>query len=90
MWTVRTTELLKLTQWIGRAKMSRFRKNVMVAVIAGLVYGVWEARNQSLWHGKLGSSRKVIDELKWRIKNRITLLLPKKLAHKDKEWFLAL
>uniref|UniRef100_A0A803QHN1 Reverse transcriptase zinc-binding domain-containing protein n=1 Tax=Cannabis sativa TaxID=3483 RepID=A0A803QHN1_CANSA len=68
VWRVKTTELPQLLRWLSRAKVSRFQKHVYAAVVAGLVYCIWEARNRIIWQGDQASCIRLIEDLKWRIK----------------------
>ncbi|KAM6587484.1 hypothetical protein CsatA_010089 [Cannabis sativa] len=85
-WNVVSLNLATLLRWIARAKISRFRKKVYTAAIAGLVYSVWKLRNNITWQGESLSSNRVTEETKWNIKTRIVVFIPKKTKEVDKKW----
>ncbi|KAM6552851.1 hypothetical protein CsatB_013613 [Cannabis sativa] len=84
-WKAQSTDLLTLIRCIGKSKRSRFRKQVFSAIIVGLVYFIWQQRNDKIWQEN--SRQMHIQELKWQIKTRITCVLPKKIEQEDRRWF---
>uniref|UniRef100_A0A803PTB6 Reverse transcriptase zinc-binding domain-containing protein n=1 Tax=Cannabis sativa TaxID=3483 RepID=A0A803PTB6_CANSA len=86
-WRTSASDLPQIIRWIGRTKVSRFRKNVLAAVVAGLVYIIWEALNKIIWQEEQPEWGRLIENLKWRLKSQIIIFLPKKLSCKDREWF---
>ncbi|XP_060972111.1 uncharacterized protein LOC133038082 [Cannabis sativa] len=52
VWGTAANELPLILRWIRKAKISKFRKNVLAAVIVGLVYRIWEARNKLEWQNE--------------------------------------
>ena len=38
--------------WIKKAKVSKFRKCFLFAVVAALVYNIWKVRNDFIWKQK--------------------------------------
>ncbi|XP_030497527.2 uncharacterized protein LOC115713182 [Cannabis sativa] len=59
-WGVETMELNKLIRWIGRAKISRFRKAVLSAAV---VYQIWQVRNGVLWNSEQVSVEQEVKNL---------------------------
>ncbi|XP_062074820.1 uncharacterized protein LOC133778814 [Humulus lupulus] len=52
-WKVRNRPLLELLRCISRAKFHRFKKKVIWAAIASMVYQIWINRNDCLWNQKI-------------------------------------
>ncbi|XP_062089073.1 uncharacterized protein LOC133795635 [Humulus lupulus] len=48
-WRVKTEAIYPLLRWISKAKVSRFKKQVLAAFVAAGVYQVWKTRNEVLW-----------------------------------------
>uniref|UniRef100_A0A803QHQ4 Reverse transcriptase zinc-binding domain-containing protein n=1 Tax=Cannabis sativa TaxID=3483 RepID=A0A803QHQ4_CANSA len=90
VWGMAANELPLILRWIRKAKISKFRKNVLAAVIAGLVYSIWEARNKLEWQNEQPDCVKIMEAVRWNIKTRVTMFLPKKLSCKDRDWFYGL
>uniref|UniRef100_A0A803Q7F3 Reverse transcriptase zinc-binding domain-containing protein n=1 Tax=Cannabis sativa TaxID=3483 RepID=A0A803Q7F3_CANSA len=86
-WHAAATSPPRLIRWIGRAKMSKFKKQVLAASIAGLVYTLWRARNSKIWEETQVDIDRLIQQAKLTVKQRITLCWPKKVKDMDKEWF---
>ncbi|XP_030478174.2 uncharacterized protein LOC115695235 [Cannabis sativa] len=86
-WNVVSLNFATLLRWIARAKISKFRKKVFTAAIAGLVYSVWKLRNNITWQGESLSNNRVTEETKWAIKTRIAVFTPKKIKEVDRKWF---
>uniref|UniRef100_A0A803Q9B1 Uncharacterized protein n=1 Tax=Cannabis sativa TaxID=3483 RepID=A0A803Q9B1_CANSA len=83
-------DLQKLVRWIGKSRFSKFRKQMFSVAIAALVYQLWKARNALLWQKKLAECSRIIEEVKWTTKTRVTMLMPRKVKSIDREWFLTL
>uniref|UniRef100_A0A803QLG7 Reverse transcriptase zinc-binding domain-containing protein n=1 Tax=Cannabis sativa TaxID=3483 RepID=A0A803QLG7_CANSA len=90
VWGTAGIELPMILRWIRKAKISKFRKNVLAAVIAGLVYSIWEARNKLEWQNEQPDCVRIMQAVRWRTKARVTMFLPKKLSCKDRDWFYGL
>uniref|UniRef100_A0A803NL60 Reverse transcriptase zinc-binding domain-containing protein n=1 Tax=Cannabis sativa TaxID=3483 RepID=A0A803NL60_CANSA len=89
-WNVATFNIRQLVKWIGRAKVSKFKKAVYSAAIAAMVYNAWKMRNAVLWQGVKIDNTRLIEEVKWSLRTRVQSFLPKKLSSVDREWFCAL
>uniref|UniRef100_A0A803NJZ6 Reverse transcriptase domain-containing protein n=1 Tax=Cannabis sativa TaxID=3483 RepID=A0A803NJZ6_CANSA len=83
-WHAFATDLPRLLRWIGRAKMSKFRKLTFAACISGLVYMIWSARNAKIWCQSQVHSDLLMQQLKHSVKQRITLCWPKRVKEEDK------
>lgn len=71
-----------------RSRYSKFRKHVLAASLAAVVYGVWHARNLSYWQHAIPSIASSIAQQKCIVRNRVKLVMPKKVSRKD--FFLVL
>ncbi|KAM6563596.1 hypothetical protein CsatB_023594 [Cannabis sativa] len=86
-WNATSNSLPMLLRWVQRAKLSKFRKLVYQAAIAALVYAVWKLRNGKIWQGNTLNSSSFCDEIKWNVKMRCNMYLPRKIQEKDRDWF---
>uniref|UniRef100_A0A803P4I7 Reverse transcriptase zinc-binding domain-containing protein n=1 Tax=Cannabis sativa TaxID=3483 RepID=A0A803P4I7_CANSA len=89
-WNARAKSLPQLVRWIGKAKISKFKKQVYAAAIAALVYSIWRTRNAVIWQENSLNSNRLIEDTKWSLKLQISIFLPKKILNVDKDWFYAL
>uniref|UniRef100_A0A803QCU3 Reverse transcriptase zinc-binding domain-containing protein n=1 Tax=Cannabis sativa TaxID=3483 RepID=A0A803QCU3_CANSA len=48
-WHAQTSSLQQLLKWIGKSKLSKFKKGVLTAAVVGLVYNIWRTRNEVVW-----------------------------------------
>uniref|UniRef100_A0A803PI47 Reverse transcriptase zinc-binding domain-containing protein n=1 Tax=Cannabis sativa TaxID=3483 RepID=A0A803PI47_CANSA len=89
-WNIAAGYLLALTRWIGRSKLSNFKKNVLAAAISCLVYTIWRARNLFVWENSKSDVEKVITRVKQVVTYRINAVWPRKVSVEDTEWFQSL
>uniref|UniRef100_A0A803QDT5 Reverse transcriptase domain-containing protein n=1 Tax=Cannabis sativa TaxID=3483 RepID=A0A803QDT5_CANSA len=89
-WNARTISLPQLVRWIGKAKITKFRKQVYAASTAALTYNIWGSRNAIIWQESQLNSTRLIKDIRWSLKLRISMFLPKKIKTVDKDWFHAL
>ncbi|KAM6555783.1 hypothetical protein CsatB_002802 [Cannabis sativa] len=88
-WKVVTFNVQQLVKWIGRAKISKFKKAVYSVAVAAMVYIAWKLRNVVLWQGAQVDTNRMIEEVKWSLRTRVHNFLPQKLSSVDREWFFA-
>uniref|UniRef100_A0A803PUA5 Reverse transcriptase domain-containing protein n=1 Tax=Cannabis sativa TaxID=3483 RepID=A0A803PUA5_CANSA len=86
-WHVEVDTMLTLTRWIGRPKISKFRKNVLAAALVCLVYTLWKARNLSLWEKTKPTVERLIEGIKKDVLHRVAVVWPKKVSLEDTNWF---
>uniref|UniRef100_A0A803RCE1 Reverse transcriptase zinc-binding domain-containing protein n=1 Tax=Cannabis sativa TaxID=3483 RepID=A0A803RCE1_CANSA len=86
-WHVKADSLLSLTRWLGRSKLSRFRKNFFAAVLTGLVYNLWKARNLCVWEKKKLTVAEVFERTRSEVLQRVQAIWPKKVSTDDTNWF---
>ncbi|XP_060968420.1 uncharacterized protein LOC133035977 [Cannabis sativa] len=86
-WGARTNELTQLLKWIHKAKISKFKKQVLAAATASLVYLIWFARNEKLWNNQVENIDVTVQKVKHSVKHRIELFWPKKVGQQDRDWF---
>uniref|UniRef100_A0A803QGR8 Uncharacterized protein n=1 Tax=Cannabis sativa TaxID=3483 RepID=A0A803QGR8_CANSA len=89
-WQVKADSMPSLTRWLGRSKISRFRKNVLAAVLAGLVYNLWKARNLCVWEKKKLNVAEVFERTRSDVLQRVHAIWPKKVSTEDTIWFQSL
>ena len=65
----------------------KFQKNACNAAIAGAVYSIWMARNDSKWNLKVPRIQCLVKMLKENVRRRIFLVMPKKVSSSDRSWF---
>ncbi|XP_060974586.1 uncharacterized protein LOC133039690 [Cannabis sativa] len=78
-WKARTRFIPKLVQWIGRARISNFKRMVLSAAIAVVVYHVWQARNGIIWNGNKVNKCQMVEDIKGSLRTRISMVIPKKI-----------
>ncbi|XP_030478052.1 uncharacterized protein LOC115695099 [Cannabis sativa] len=89
-WKPQSVSLSGLIRWLGRSKMSNFRKLVIAAPVASLIYHIWKMRNLSYWDDETQDDMRMCKELKAGVTQRVELFWPKKVSNVDKEWFMSL
>ncbi|KAM6583311.1 hypothetical protein CsatB_010313 [Cannabis sativa] len=86
-WKVSADTLSTLTRWIGRSKISKFRKNLLAAALACLVYTLWKNRNLSVWEKKKPNAEKMIIGMRSEVLQRVAAVWPKTVTVEDANWF---
>uniref|UniRef100_A0A803NJ67 Uncharacterized protein n=1 Tax=Cannabis sativa TaxID=3483 RepID=A0A803NJ67_CANSA len=86
-WHVAADTMLTLTRWIGRSKISKFRKNVLAAALVCLIYTLWKARNLSLWGKTKPTVERLIEGTKKDVLHRVAVVWPKNVSLEDTNWF---
>ena len=86
-WQCQKDDLVGLTKWIRRSKMSKFRKKMFMASIAALVYCIWKSRNLYIWKDERIDLDKVVSQVKCCVKNRVELVKVKEENCIDTDWF---
>uniref|UniRef100_A0A803QQR1 Reverse transcriptase n=1 Tax=Cannabis sativa TaxID=3483 RepID=A0A803QQR1_CANSA len=86
-WHAATVSLPRLIRWIGRTKVSKFKKQALAASIDCLLYVIWRAQNTRIWEESHEGTECLIKKIKHTAKQRITLCWPRKVKERDKEWF---
>ncbi|XP_030487495.2 uncharacterized protein LOC115704429 [Cannabis sativa] len=87
LWHTTTDSATKLVRWIAPSKVSKFRKKVMAAALASLIYHVWKSRNNKVWNDKCDDVENVVNRVKETTKVRIIVVWPKKVSKIDTTWF---
>uniref|UniRef100_A0A803QE60 Reverse transcriptase domain-containing protein n=1 Tax=Cannabis sativa TaxID=3483 RepID=A0A803QE60_CANSA len=90
LWITIQDRLRTRERWLERKKMSRFRKAVITAAVATLVYHVWKNRNDLLWNSRRIAQDVVVRAIKEDVKNRVLCNWPKKYKSADADWFALL
>lgn len=75
-----------LLRGIQRSKMSKFRKGVITACLAALVYWIWHARNRLIWEGEITNPDSILVQIRKIVKIRIKERC-KKILSVDFGWF---
>ena len=88
-WKSNAGDLIGVLRWIQRAKVSRFKKQVYVTMIAALVYCIWQHRNMKLWQQVHDDEDAVIHRVKTLVKLRVKMIDVKCNAE-ECNWFIEL
>ena len=72
-WWSNSNEIWRILRWIQRAKMTRFRKQVFLASVAGLVYCIWQQRNRKLWQQSKVEGAEIVKKVKALVKMRVNV-----------------
>ena len=59
----------------------------MRAIIAACTYHIWRNRNEVLWTQKVWTIAHTVQSIQQDVKNRLSVVLPKKLVYKDRCWY---
>ncbi|XP_062073701.1 uncharacterized protein LOC133777949 [Humulus lupulus] len=86
-WGVSSTSLPRIIRWIGKAKLSKFKKSLYSAVTAALVYQIWRTRNCKLWLSTLESTDAIVLKTKDAVKHRVMCMWPRNVTKRDIDWF---
>ncbi|KAM6569211.1 hypothetical protein CsatB_017196 [Cannabis sativa] len=89
-WKAINMSLPQLVRWIGTARVSKFKKLVLAAAIAAVVYRICQERNGVIWHGNKVNKCQMVEDIKWSLRTRINMVFPKKIQSIDRDWFYAL
>ncbi|XP_062113178.1 uncharacterized protein LOC133824317 [Humulus lupulus] len=90
-WKVKAEDYENLLQWIFKTRRwSRFRKSILTAVVASLIYHIWRMRNDILWSQKVWSTTHTVQAIQRDISLRIYTIIPNKTNHLDRDWFHAI
>lgn len=84
------TDIGLLCAWIARQKRSKFLKNVQYAGVCACAHMMWKARNEGLWNLRIPTIDSTVRMIKHDVRNRISLIYPKKVSSQDRLWFDAL
>ncbi|XP_062114435.1 uncharacterized protein LOC133825522 [Humulus lupulus] len=63
-WEISSCQLPSIMRLIGRMKATKFRKMVLSAIIAALVYHLWRARNERIWLSSLDNPKSIVQKIK--------------------------
>ena len=63
-----------LLRGIQRSKMSKFRKGVITACLAALVYWIWACRNGIIWNEEQMGIDEVVRRVKKGVKERLLVM----------------
>lgn len=53
-------ELNRLVKWISTCGRSKFQRVACNAIVVGVVYGIWEARNNGKWNLKVPTVQHIV------------------------------
>ncbi|WMV26498.1 hypothetical protein MTR67_019883, partial [Solanum verrucosum] len=67
---------------------SRARKHVILiwAILAALVYYIWQARNDAVWNQRVPRTQMILQKIQMESKVRIFEILKRKHGCKDRYW----
>ncbi|XP_010677678.1 uncharacterized protein LOC104893277 [Beta vulgaris subsp. vulgaris] len=76
----------RIISYLRRSKRNGFQRLVMVAVLSGLMYQVWWARNEACWNGVVWRPEVVARRVQKLVVDRIFSVLPHKLFDANRVW----
>ncbi|XP_056688091.1 uncharacterized protein [Spinacia oleracea] len=85
-----SSDLQQITRGIDHSRHSHFKKQVWYAGLAAIVYVVWQCRNGSFWDKYVPTVQNSVKSIKHAVRDRIKVVMPKKVSRRDCTWFLAL
>uniref|UniRef100_A0A803QC53 Reverse transcriptase domain-containing protein n=1 Tax=Cannabis sativa TaxID=3483 RepID=A0A803QC53_CANSA len=82
------TNLQQIAKYISKSKaMPTARRSILRTVMAGLVYHIWKAINDVLWHQKLWHTKVIIQRIQQACTLRI-LGMSSNIKEEDKKWLI--
>ncbi|KAL2933222.1 LINE-1 retrotransposable element ORF2 protein [Bienertia sinuspersici] len=79
--------LKSMVRWINRrGQNAKAQKMVWNAVVAALIYTIWQARNSRRQGKELQDCAQQIELIKFQVRQRSCMIGREKLAQKEKEW----
>ncbi|XP_070007273.1 uncharacterized protein [Nicotiana sylvestris] len=74
--------------WRRMARITKGKRcrEVVLAIVATLVYWIWKARNKAVWEYKLPTTRYVIQQIKQEYRTRKIKFVTKNLSIRENEW----
>lgn len=85
-WKTTGDDVYKLTRWIQRAKLTKYRKQVLVLAMTALIYEIWSKRNKLIWKKEIVHETDIVNRVKYIVKMRASLGLAK-CKKEDSYWF---
>ena len=75
--------MVSLIRWIQRSREPQSRRWCYTAILAALVYWLWDCRNKKVLTQECVRVEDIVNRVKWGVKERISFLGCKKI---DKEY----
>lgn len=72
-WLKLTWNVLSLKD-LHRKRRLRPKVKIVEAILGNLVYAIWRARNEAVWHKKVTTVRRVVESIKQESKMRLSHL----------------
>ncbi|KAH0704370.1 hypothetical protein KY285_018648 [Solanum tuberosum] len=85
--TLPNGEIKQVMEMIMRRHWKKFKKEIMAAIMGGLIYHTWRARNWRLYKGVVIQRSEVIKLIKLEIVNRIEFFKCSKSAHRSRNFW---
>ncbi|XP_062089668.1 uncharacterized protein LOC133796204 [Humulus lupulus] len=86
-WQTTANTIHKLLRWIAKARLNHFRKQVITAALATLVYQIWWCRNEALWSQKVYIVAIFTQRIQYNVKHRVRSIMLNKIQMIDRDWF---
>ena len=83
-------DLGELLNWIQKAKITRFRKQVLLVAISAVVYSIWLQRNKKIWCREEFKTEEVTRRVLENVKRRARIIGLPKCNIIDSNWFMEL
>ncbi|XP_062093420.1 uncharacterized protein LOC133799418 [Humulus lupulus] len=87
-WRTRAKDNGRLLLWIDKAKqIIKVRKQIIIVVLAALVYHIWLVRNYALWNHKVWCINHTVQRMQNEVKFRMFHIMPRKAKNVYRDWF---
>lgn len=83
---INKTDLEELWSRIARRAKGKISRSLIRAIVAALIYHIWQARNGALWNKAVTKPTEILKRIKEESKCRMMDILQKKTQCKDKGW----
>ncbi|XP_062074925.1 uncharacterized protein LOC133778931 [Humulus lupulus] len=86
-WKTAASTTHKLLRWIAKARLSQFRKQVLMVALAAMIYQIWWCRNEALWNQKVYTANIIVQRIQFNVKYRIRSIMPNNVQLIERTWF---
>lgn len=89
-WSLKITDMHRITKWICKVRLNSFQKRVYSAVVAALIYWIWHGRNRKVWCMENTTVENVTNLVQKTVKNRLLAIGCKKKEMRYWDWVINL
>ncbi|XP_021858646.1 uncharacterized protein [Spinacia oleracea] len=80
-------QTLKGVVRLARKITSRFKRRIFSVCVLAVIYQIWKARNNVLWHQHLWCIDNIVKKNQFDVKHRVNAIGLRKITGVDRDWF---